>query len=118
MKKVPVTRPRNRVAAHKPKAEEAHVEAAEAHSTNTVVWARAVRARRKALGLTQRELSEYAGCGPAFLYELEQGKQTLRLDKLLDVLEVLGLRLRMEQGARGLVVDSAIEKPSAGGRTP
>lgn len=59
----------------------------------------AVRSRRKQLGLTQLELSALAGCGPVFVYDLESGrKATLRLDKLLDVLGVLGLQLALEAG--------------------
>src|SRR5687768_2653220 len=50
---------------------------------------RAVRLHRRALGLTQEEMARYAGCGDAFVYALEKGKPTVRLDKLLDVLEVL-----------------------------
>jgi y4mF family transcriptional regulator len=64
-----------------------------------------VRARRRKLGLTQIELSDLAGCGPVFIYDLESGrKPTLRLDKLMDVLSVLGLRLAVEAGAGGLRV--------------
>ena len=57
-----------------------------------------LRARRKLLRLTQAELSALAGCGPDFLYDLERGKPTIRLDKLIPVLEVLGLELKV--GAR------------------
>ena len=67
--------------------------------------ARAVRTQRKALGLTQQEVSELAGCGPVFIYDLESGrKPTLRLDKLLDVLAVLGLQLTLEPGKQCLRV--------------
>lgn len=66
---------------------------------------RAVRRRRRELGLTQRELSLLAGCGVVFLYELEQGKATVQLDKLLGVLEVLGLRLRLEVGTGPLHIE-------------
>ncbi len=55
-----------------------------------------VRRKRKVLRLTQKELAELSGCGPDFLYDLERGKPTVRLDKLLPVLEVLGLRLSLE----------------------
>lgn len=55
--------------------------------------ARTVRERRKALKLTQTELAELAGCGPDFLYDVERAKPTLRLDKLLAVLDTLGLTL-------------------------
>jgi HTH-type transcriptional regulator / antitoxin HipB len=60
----------------------------------------AVRTRRKHLGLTQRELSALAGCGPVFIYDLETGKASLRLDKVLDVLHVLGLQLALEPGTQ------------------
>jgi HTH-type transcriptional regulator / antitoxin HipB len=64
----------------------------------------ALRKRRKALGLTQEQLCELAGVGPAFLYELEQGKATVRLDKLLDVLAVLGLELSLQAGSKVLSI--------------
>lgn len=58
-----------------------------------------LRARRKLLRLTQAELAVLAGCGPDFLYDLERGKPTVRLDKLVPVLAVLGLELKI--GLRG-----------------
>ncbi|RKI04028.1 transcriptional regulator [Corallococcus sp. AB038B] len=62
-----------------------------------------VRTQRTKLGLTQQELSVLAGCGPVFIYDVENGrKATLRLDKLLDVLHVLGLRLVIEPVQRRL----------------
>ncbi|MDB4936620.1 MAG: hypothetical protein JWP87_3592 [Labilithrix sp.] len=76
--------------------------------------ARAVRARRKALKLTQIQLSQLAGCGPDFVYDVESGKTTLRLDKLLDVLCVLGLELVLSQGKGALRVASGIVPPAPG----
>jgi y4mF family transcriptional regulator len=65
----------------------------------------AVRTRRTKLGLTQQEVSVLAGCGPVFIYDVESGrKATLRLDKLLDVLHVLGLQLALEPGQHRLRV--------------
>lgn len=60
--------------------------------------ARVVRGRRHALGLRQDELADLASCSTRFVHMLEQGKQTVRLDKLLDVLEVLGLGLTLRPG--------------------
>ena len=57
-----------------------------------------VRARRRALRLNQAELCDLAGVGLAFLYELEHGKDTVRLDKVLAVLAVLGLELHVREG--------------------
>jgi len=57
-----------------------------------------VRARREALGLRQSELADLAGCSARFVHTLEGGKGTVRLDKVLDVLEVLGLSLELTSG--------------------
>ncbi len=53
-----------------------------------------VRERRQALGLRQRDLAELAGTSERFVRDLERGKPSVRLDKLADVLDVLGLELR------------------------
>jgi y4mF family transcriptional regulator len=49
-----------------------------------------VKQRRKAVRLTQPELAEKAGVGLRFVRELEQGKETLRLDKVNCVLWLFG----------------------------
>ena len=59
---------------------------------------RAARARRRALGLRQRDVADLAGCSERFVHMLEHGKPTLQLHKLLDVLEVLGLGLSVRPG--------------------
>jgi y4mF family transcriptional regulator len=58
----------------------------------------AVRSRREQLGLRQAELAELAGCSTRFVHMMESGKATLRLDKVLDVLRVLGLALAVRRG--------------------
>lgn len=60
--------------------------------------ARAVRARRQALDLTQEEVGELAECSERFVYMVERGKGTVQLSKLLQVLGVLGLGLRVAPG--------------------
>ncbi len=70
--------------------------------------AAAVRQRRRALSLTQAELARLSGCGTAFLYALENGKRSLRLDKLVDVLVVLGLQLKVEAGKQGLAIEEQL----------
>lgn len=55
----------------------------------------AVRAARERKSMTQAQLAQRARVGLKFLYELETGKETLRSDKVLDVLEVLGLQLTL-----------------------
>lgn len=51
----------------------------------------AVRERRRDLGLSQEDLADLAGCSSRFLRTLEQGKASVRLDKVLAVLDALGL---------------------------
>jgi len=48
---------------------------------------------RKKHSLTQIELSEKSGVGLRFVRELEQGKQTLRMDKVNQVLNLFGSEL-------------------------
>ena len=50
----------------------------------------AVRAARHQLGLTQPQLALAAGVGIRFVVELEAGKPTVRLEKVLCVLHALG----------------------------
>jgi len=64
----------------------------------------AVRQRRKRLGVTQQALARMAGCGLVFVYNIEHGKPSLRFDKLLDVLDVLGLEIVVTAGGSGLRV--------------
>lgn len=49
-----------------------------------------VKAMRKQYNLTQMDLSEKSGVGLRFVRELEQGKQTLRLDKVNQILNLFG----------------------------
>lgn len=49
--------------------------------------------KRKKSNLTQLQLSEKAGVGLRFIRELEQGKTTLRMDKVNQVLKLFGYEL-------------------------
>lgn len=51
---------------------------------------RYVKMMRKQYNLTQMDLSEKSGVGLRFVRELEQGKQTLRLDKVNQILNLFG----------------------------
>lgn len=52
-----------------------------------------IKAKRKAYGLTQMELAERSGVGLRFVREMEQGKKTLRMDKVNQVLALFGEEL-------------------------
>ena len=49
-----------------------------------------VKSARRQYNLTQVELSEKSGVGLRFVRELEQGKRTLRLDKVNQILNLFG----------------------------
>lgn len=52
-----------------------------------------VKEKRKQLKLTQPELAEKAGVGLRFLRELENGKDSVRLDKVNQVLALFGAKV-------------------------
>jgi y4mF family transcriptional regulator len=56
-----------------------------------------IKVKRKQLKLTQPELAERAGVGLRFVRELEQGKQTVQLDKVNQVLALFGGELGVVQ---------------------
>ena len=54
------------------------------------VLANYVKEIRKKFNLTQIDLAEKSGVGLRFIRDLEQGKQTLRMDKINQVLNLVG----------------------------
>ena len=59
-----------------------------------------VKQKRKALNLTQQEFAFRSGVGLRFVRDLEQGKESVRLDKVNQVLEYLGLELTVKERPR------------------
>ncbi len=53
----------------------------------------AIRARRKQLKITQKELAMTCGTGLRFIVDLEKGKSTCQIGKSLQVLQALGLAI-------------------------
>lgn len=60
-----------------------------------------VREKRKSLNMTQPELAEKAGTGLRFIRDVEQGKKTLRMDKVNQVLSLFGYKLAPVKQERG-----------------
>ena len=58
---------------------------------------RAVRKQRRAQSLRQSELASIAGVGIRFISELENGKQTLELGRVIKVMETVGLCLEIKE---------------------
>ncbi|MCX7059227.1 MAG: helix-turn-helix transcriptional regulator [Proteobacteria bacterium] len=72
--------------------------------------ARALRAARKQLGLTQPQLALAAGVGVRFIVDLEAGKPTLRLANVLRVIDSLGGEIQL----RGLPSAAADDQGEGG----
>lgn len=66
----------------------------------------AIRSERKSQGLNQTELADLSGASLNFISQLEAGKTTVRLDKVLDVLDTLGMQFRVEIGQKRIHCDS------------
>ena len=54
-----------------------------------------VRETRKALGVTQKALALTSGTGLRFIIDLERGKATAEIGKVLTILQTLGIQLAL-----------------------
>lgn len=57
---------------------------------NTI--AQFIKQKRKEMGLTQEEFAIRSGLGLRFVRELEQGKETVRMDKVNQALSIFGMK--------------------------
>ena len=56
---------------------------------------RLIHDTRRTLGVTQKELALTSGTGLRFIIELEKGKETAEVGKVLTVLQTLGIQLAL-----------------------
>ncbi|HNX74450.1 MAG TPA: helix-turn-helix transcriptional regulator [Candidatus Rifleibacterium sp.] len=71
----------------------------------------AIKDYRKNLGLTQTQLADLAGVSLNYVSQLENGKPKTQLDKLLAVIDVLGLELALTPGGSGFrTSENIVEK--------
>ena len=54
-----------------------------------------IRARRRELKVTQKDLAMTCGTGLCFIIDVEKGKPTCQIGKILQVLQALGLKLQI-----------------------
>lgn len=52
-----------------------------------------IRQTRKSQKMTQEDISGLAGLGNRFIIDLEHGKETIQAQKVIDVLNLLGLEI-------------------------
>jgi HTH-type transcriptional regulator / antitoxin HipB len=57
----------------------------------------AIRSYREEAGLTQQELADMAGLHRSYLSDLEQGKETEQLRRILRLLKLLGVRATLQK---------------------
>lgn len=69
-----------------------------------------IKEKRVLARLTQPELAEKAGVGLRFVRELERGKETLRVDKINQVLKLFGYEVGPVETARGELLMAEPEK--------
>lgn len=50
-----------------------------------------IKTNRKAAGLTQKDFAMRSGLGLRFIRDLEQGKETVRMDKVNEALAMFGM---------------------------
>ncbi len=57
----------------------------------------AIRKRRKKLGYTQAYLTEFSGLSVSFISDIERGKETAELGKVLHLVNLLGMDLKVSE---------------------
>ena len=58
--------------------------------------AKIIKYYRKQSGLSQRDFAKIAGVGKTALFDIEKGKETVQLNTLLKVLDVLNIKIKFE----------------------
>ena len=56
-----------------------------------------IRAERKRLRVTQKDLAMASGTGLRFIVDLEKGKPTCQIGKIIQVLRALGAKIRIDR---------------------
>ncbi len=63
----------------------------------------AIEAERKRRKLTQGQLADLSDTSINFISQIERGKKTAQIGKVIDVLQILGMQLVIEKGSAGVV---------------
>jgi HTH-type transcriptional regulator / antitoxin HipB len=71
------------------------------HIRSAGAYGKALRERRRLLGLTQEDVAVEAGVGRRFVIELERGKPGASLEHALRVAALLGLEVDLVPRERG-----------------
>lgn len=55
-----------------------------------------IKRHRNKSGLTQKELADVAGVGKTVIFDLEHGKESVRLNTVLKVLDALNIKIEFK----------------------
>lgn len=56
-----------------------------------------IKIRREKLGYTQAYVSEYTGLSISFISEVENGKETAQINKVMQLMQILGMDLEIKE---------------------
>ena len=59
------------------------------------ILATVIKKHRKATGLSQLQLAEMAGVGKTVVFDIEKGKETIQLDTLRKIMNVLNIKVQL-----------------------
>ncbi len=65
--------------------------------TDTRELGKQIKYRREKLGYTQAYISDYTGLSVSFISEVENGKETAQLNKVLELIQILGMDLEITE---------------------
>lgn len=60
-----------------------------------LILAIVIKKHRKAAGLSQIQLAELAGVGKTVIFDIEKGKETIQLNTLRKILNVLNIKVEL-----------------------
>lgn len=63
---------------------------------NAIELGKSIQKKRKSMGYTQLDISERTGLSASFISDVENGKETAEIGKVILVLNILGLNLLVE----------------------
>ncbi len=68
-----------------------------------ILLGQVIAAERKRRRLTQTQLADLTNTSINFVSQVERGKKTAQIGKVIDILQILGLQLVIEKGSAGVV---------------
>ena len=65
--------------------------------TDSKTLGQAIRARRRLLGYTQAYISEFTGLSITFISDIERGKPTAEIEKVIRLVNILGMDILIQE---------------------